>query len=85
MGTSDLVEFSPAILMHLIIGGYKTLKVENNGRYVLIEPIRNADLTGNMSGNNAYLMPIDDPKAIERTKEVLSLDIKFYINKHFIA
>lgn len=79
-----MVEFTPAILAHLFISGYKGLKVRNNGKYALIEPVMNVDSIEEMSGNNAYTIPIGDHKAMEMTKQVLKLNMNFYIDQKFI-
>lgn len=79
-----MVEFTPAILAHLVMSGYRGLKVENTGDYVLVEPVSNIDSLEEMSGNNAYTIPIWDHQAVEMTKKVLLLDMNFYIDSKFI-
>lgn len=80
-----MVEFTPAILAHLVISGYKGLKVENtNGKYVIIEPTTDVDSIEEMTGNNSYIIPICDHQAVEMTGKVLLLDLKFFIDEKYI-
>lgn len=79
-----MVEFTAAILAHLVISGYKGLKVENNGDYVVIEPVTDVDAIEPIRGNNAYTIPISDHKTLEMTKKILLLDMNFYIDSKFI-
>jgi hypothetical protein len=79
-----MVEFNYAILAHLILCGYTALKVENNGNYVIIEPLMDYDEDEEFAGNNAYAIPISDEQAREMAGEILLLDLKFYIDSKFI-
>jgi hypothetical protein len=80
-----MVEFTPAILAHLIIVGYKALKVENRNDYVVIEPLMDADAIENFTSNNAYAIPVGDHQAYEMAGRIFLLpDLKFYIDKEFI-
>ncbi len=79
-----MVEFTAAILAHLSISGYKGLKVQNNGKFALIEPVMDIDSIEEMSGNKAYTIPIGDHKTLEMTRQVLLLNMNFYIEQKFI-
>lgn len=79
-----MVEFTPAILAHLFVSGYKGLKVRNNGKDVLVEPIMDIDSIEEMSGNNAYTISITDHRALEMIRKVLLLNMNFYIDQKFI-
>jgi len=85
MNESRFVEFTGAILAHLLYKGYKSLKVENLQKYSIIEPIRDLAIhESSMANNNAYIIPIGEHQAYELTKKVLQLDMNFYIDVKFI-
>ena len=80
-----MVEFTPAILAHLVTLGYKGLKLQNNSKYVLIEPVMDIDSIEEMFGNNAYTISIEDHQTLEMTRKVLMLNMNFYIDRKFIG
>jgi hypothetical protein len=80
-----MVEFTPAILAHLAICGYKGLKVENRNNYVVIEPVTDIDSIESFNQNNAYAIPICSSEALEMTGRIFLLEnLKFYIDSKFI-
>jgi hypothetical protein len=79
-----MVEFSPAILSHLVSCGYKNLKVENFKDYTVVEPLREKDLPEPFKENNAYAISIFGKQALEMTKRIFLLEMKFYIDERFI-
>ena len=79
-----MVEFTPAILSHLVMFGYKNLKVENFKDYAVVEPLNDSDVIESFKQNNAYAISIFSREALKITKRIFLLDMKFYIQEKFI-
>ncbi len=76
-----MVEFTPAILARILLSGFKGLVLENRNDYTVIEPVINVDIP---IPEKAYTIRIDNERCRKMINEILSLNMKFYIDEQFV-